>query len=54
MAHDPAEQAELEVGGAAVRNPITDGSALSWVLPEISALVSPAPAVTGFELRNAR
>ena len=54
MAQEPAVQAELEVAGADVRSPMTDGSALSCVLPDTSTLVSPVPAVTDLELRNAR
>jgi hypothetical protein len=44
----------LDVAGAAARNPITDVSALNCVLPETSVLAIPTPAVTLFELRNAR
>lgn len=47
-------QAVVDVDGVDVRNPITDVSALNCVLPEISVLVIPTPAVTFFELRNAR
>ncbi len=54
MAHEPVVQAVLEVAGAEVRNPITDVSALNCVLPDTSVLVIPTPAVTLFELRNAR
>lgn len=54
MAHEPAVQAVLDVAGADVRSPITDVSALSCVFPEISVVVIPRPAVTLFELRNAR
>jgi hypothetical protein len=44
----------LDVPGAAVRSPITEVSALNWVLPDTSVLVIPGPTVTLFELRNAR
>ena len=54
MAQEPDVQAVLDVPGADVRSPITDVSALNCVLPEISVLVIPTPAVTLFELRNAR
>jgi hypothetical protein len=47
-------QAVLDVAGAATRSPITVVSALNCVLPEISVVVMPVPAVTLFELRNAR
>jgi hypothetical protein len=46
--------AVLDVPGAVVRSPITDVSALNCVLPDISVLAIPTPAVTLFELRNAR
>jgi hypothetical protein len=49
MAH-----AVLDVPGVEVRNPITDVSALNCVVPEISVLVIPTPAITLFELRKAR
>jgi hypothetical protein len=44
----------LDVPGAAVLSPMTDVSALSCVFPETSALIIPSPAITLFELRNAR
>jgi hypothetical protein len=54
VAHDPVVHVELDVAGDATRNPITEVSALSCVLPETSAVVMPIPAAMLFELRNAR
>jgi hypothetical protein len=54
MDHEPAAHAELEVGGTAMRKPMSEGSALIRVLPEASVVISPDPGMMFRADRNAR